>query len=311
VITDANSDEAKQAARDYFATRQSIRELLDTGERKAPMKAGAYMAVSSAGKFKLVSYDSHCAACHPLTLSPAVSEGPQGTGKNLAVPHGKQLDELEGIVAGLLQGRKPVRGPDLPPLGLPGKSPSFSGADPAKTALRALLEGKRACGECHVGTDGLDLSVSSQKIAPPNLNVQWYEHARFDHHRHREIDCQKCHSEAGPAKAHVYATAEESRQDEDLKRRDIEWRDAVRAASAGPRAGAEKVLIPGIKNCRECHTPNPTPDAVSRGLTARYDCTECHSYHHGKAPGRTALRRESPRVTSRGLDPLTLRIPPR
>jgi predicted CXXCH cytochrome family protein len=41
------------------------------------------------------------------------------------------------------------------------------------------------------------------------------------------------------------------------------------------------VLLPGIETCQQCHAP---PSRTRGG--ARYDCTECHRYHHGDAPLR-------------------------
>jgi predicted CXXCH cytochrome family protein len=41
------------------------------------------------------------------------------------------------------------------------------------------------------------------------------------------------------------------------------------------------VLLPGIETCQRCHAP---PSRTRGG--ARYDCTECHRYHHGDTPLR-------------------------
>jgi hypothetical protein len=41
------------------------------------------------------------------------------------------------------------------------------------------------------------------------------------------------------------------------------------------------VLLPGIETCVQCHAP-PTRQ---RG-GARFECTECHRYHHGDTPLR-------------------------
>jgi hypothetical protein len=41
------------------------------------------------------------------------------------------------------------------------------------------------------------------------------------------------------------------------------------------------VLLPGIETCQQCHAP---PSRTRGG--ARFDCTECHRYHHGDTPLR-------------------------
>jgi transposase-like protein len=57
-------------------------------------------------------------------------------------------------------------------------------------------------------------------------------------------------------------------------------------------------MLPGVETCRNCHAPARSEKGV---LTAgaRYECTECHLYHHpesaspatsaGARPGETAL----------------------
>jgi hypothetical protein len=125
-----------------------------------------------------------------------------------------------------------------------------------------LLEGKKNCGECHISADGTDLSVSTRTIARPEIPNVWFKHARFDHGQHdsRGITCVECHQQA---------YAYDKNQVWDQK--------GVQTAYAMTRKGAEEVMLPGISNCVQCHSPNPSRPE----LAAKHDCTECHTYHNG------------------------------
>jgi len=168
-------------------------------------------------------------------------------------------------------------------LSLPGKQGDAEAPDREKlvdrkveAGLRALLAGKRACGECHTDKEGNNLSVASTSIAKSDVPDIWFTHARFDHDKHtaepRNIDCKVCHKAAYPSgEKHLLE------------------------AYGSPRKGAEKVMIEGIENCKQCHSSSPKPEFADRGLQARQDCTECHGYHHGKSgkEGATTSRRPS------------------
>ena len=64
----------------------------------------------------------------------------------------------------------------------------------------------------------------------------------------------------------------------------------------------ENVLIPGIENCRTCHSPaTRTESGVKKG-GVRQDCVTCHRYHHGDQPlaGRGSAARAA--EARRGLE---------
>src|SRR5262249_40944593 len=86
----------------------------------------------------------------------------------------------------------------------------------------------------------------------------WYLHAKFDHVSHRAVDCRQCHKNA-------YAFETDG--------------------TANPHASTthKDVLVPGVANCRMCHSPSRTEGGLAVG-GARSDCTECHRYHHGDRP---------------------------
>src|SRR5262249_27122640 len=81
----------------------------------------------------------------------------------------------------------------------------------------------------------------------------WYAHAKFDHSKHRPYDCKQCHAAADNSVTHADG------------------------------------LGPGIQTCKQCHAPARTEAGIVVG-GSRYDCVECHRYHHGprKPPGDAA-----------------------
>jgi hypothetical protein len=248
----------EEAVQKFFAAKQDARGRLSSGELLPPRKTGKYM--------KPISYDNHCAGCHPLLFDPNV--GP--------VEHGLKLDALETELKRIYEAEYAKSPANLVTrsqsfLPLPGKR--LTAEEPSRAlivekveqAKRALLPGKRACGECHTDDKGEALTVASTSIASPDVPVIWLKHARFDHAAHdtKGIDCRVCHQEAYPS------------TEKDLL-----------AAYHLPRKGAEKVMIEGIDNCKQCHSSSPKEEFADRGWQARQDCTECHSYHQGK-PGKS------------------------
>jgi hypothetical protein len=258
---DLLSAEGQLATQNFFHDRQQKRGWFDGPESdvlRPPHKTGAYMAP--------VKFESHCAACHPLTFAPEVP----------ALKHGLQPDKLRHAVEELVEDRKLEEAIDQvlktkpAAIPLPGKLPaskSLSREGKVDLVMRSLMEGQRVCGECHVEVEGKtvsDLTIHSKEIARPNVPAEWFKHARFDHGKHQEVSCRECHPQADPYKGN-------------------QWDEkGVLAAYAMPRKGAEVVMMPTIDNCRQCHSPNPTEDAVKRNLAAKSDCTECHGYHNGK-----------------------------
>jgi serine/threonine protein kinase len=214
-----------------------------------PPKPGAYMAP--------IVYENHCASCHQLFSVRGI----------VPAPHGVQPAQLKKFFTRVYQevGTNP-KSLDSPPasfMPLPGKRPgAWTGGpvqEPVEVTMRLLLEGKRACGACHLAKDGGRVNLHTIEIARPAIPEIWLTHARFDHRAHaaRGIGCKDCHPAA-------YATRE---------------RDLLADNS---RKGAEVVLIEGIQNCRQCHASTPIPKFAERGLQARHGCSECHSYHHGR-----------------------------
>lgn len=195
-----------------------------------------------------IQFDQHCVACHEDRLKLT-------SGK---VPHGVEGIELRAAVLGAKEAKP--RQPLSPQRPIPGQP--FQALQPRElfdSAETEILLGKN-CSYCHERATAEDLPLpdgSRRDVKPPNLQAVWFPNARFDHHAHQHVTCQKCHPGAfreAPAKPPAGNTAEAD---------EAQWRDD------------NAVLIPGLANCRECHTSRTS--APHSG--ARHDCAACHRYH--------------------------------
>jgi hypothetical protein len=217
-----------------------------------------------------ITYEQHCAACHTLDLTEKIAH----------LPHKRQPAEMVVILEERLRGNPQALNPVGPRVvNLPGNKgvAGRSLDERLDIGLRMMFESKRMCAECHLAEGGGELSLPQRKpgesladyaarfpkVARPDVPETWFKHARFNHESHRDMNCLECHKEAGAG------------SDAAL------WADYNK-----PRKGAEAVMLPAIDNCRQCHSPHPEPRQVERNLAAKYDCTECHGYHNGKAPTR-------------------------
>jgi len=248
---------------------------LGTGVRQTvagglPTRApGAYMAP--------VNFEQHCKACHPLQFDDA---NPKAT-----VPHHLQPDKVREFVTSFFKSdsakpdaaaARPLANRPLPGKAAPSTDPKLTDQERVERAMRTLFIGKKTCGECHyaegeVSGSGYLTSIPNRIQVKPTAAVRdagwftqltpipeiWYTHAKFDHSKHRTVDCRDCHGAAFP------------------------FLDA-RMQQPNPSASTTHwdVMMPGIAKCRECHGPTRVQDgSVTAGV--RHECTECHVYHHG------------------------------
>lgn len=242
----------------------------ETSDRVAGSHTGAKLERSPGAYMIPITYDLHCAACHPLDVP-----GP------LAVRHGLQPPELqESLRAGYIS--RALRPQDSPKPEEPSRRiPWSQGLDPSVqdeverrvgTAERILFgPGKGTCTECHRydgladaparATDGR-IDAAKTAITPTSVPRVWFKHARFDHSAHRAIDCRSCHPGAFPEGSTPASTV------------------------------SSDVLIPQIATCVECHAPRHEVRGKAQGGTDS-SCVECHAYHNGDRPlqGRGALAR--------------------
>lgn len=201
--------------------------------------------------FEPVKMARDCQSCHALAFEPALSAR--------QVPHGSvpevlsTLREFYGYVnsSKVAIDSKPVNGPvfTVRP-GMPASAPASFVQSPGDARTRAAaaateLFEKTSCVVCHqvtrvpgpgkVGTPGADLP--QWKIAPVTASHAWMPKASFDHASHRQAPCGDCHLAAKSGKA-------------------------------------SDVLMPTIKECRDCHVGSePVVGKV------KSDCAMCHGYH--------------------------------
>jgi hypothetical protein len=227
--------------------------------------AVASSAPSSGATMLPINYDNHCRACHPLTLMP---KDPARNGALVVVPHRLQPDEVRSFLWGTYAEKftAPWRQRPANKRPLPGQAPmtageqeklrkqvvqatdeadSFLRLDAVGDAEKVLFRGKTTCGECHIYDKSRPQSSLPERIKPTNVPAIWFRSARFSHAAHHAVDCRACHTKA----------------------------DSSRVSS--------DVLLPGIAECVKCHAPAHTVDGKARG-GVRFDCTECHRYHHGE-----------------------------
>ncbi|HLJ96454.1 MAG TPA: hypothetical protein VKU02_24995 [Gemmataceae bacterium] len=237
--------------------------VLDRADLATKSMAVTSLPARAAGDLMLpIRYENHCRACHPLTFDPKSPD--------LTIPHGLQPRQVHDFLWGAYaeeelgkQERdlpKPMRRPlpgmnatEAPPgmrkeidAKLAGKMEAFLYRDKVEDADRKVFLGKQTCGECHV-SERSGAQIVPNRIVPPQVPEVWFKHAVFDHAAHRALDCLACHAQAKTS-----------------------------AVSAD-------VLLPNMDTCLQCHSPQTRRDGKIQG-GARFDCTECHRYHHGENP---------------------------
>ena len=228
-----------------------------------------------------VTFDKHCAACHDLnvgdkaTLLKANLQPFRVTHKATAEQLKDELGQkfLSQLTAAqpkaLTLEPKPGQRLDPP---IPRVAESVRAEVDRLTAetLKELLEaGTRYCQKCHVSE-----LASPTTLKKTDVHPVWLPAARFDHAKHRAMDCAGCHAEKfKPLSAPLMA------------------KDELEAPS-----------IPDIDNCRTCHAPaGKTAQGQPIG-GVRHGCVDCHTYHHGDRRGLLGaedLLRGLPRDTPR------------
>jgi predicted CXXCH cytochrome family protein len=179
-----------------------------------------------------VKYAQACAWCHPLYFDKRIEE---------AAPHDKP-EVVRAFVVKKFQeylAKNPGawRQVEQPERRLPGRPMEVRTAarspqewlEHSIADAEAMLWGK-TCKECH--SLSAPASDKPPQVAKANMLVRWMPNTEFDHEPHRMMQCNACHA------------AETSTETSD-------------------------VLMPGIKDCQQCHAPGK---AESR-------CFECHRYH--------------------------------
>jgi hypothetical protein len=213
--------------------------------------ASCHRPTQSGVGFERVSMQRDCQSCHALAFEPALSQR--------QVPHGAPSEVLSTLreFYGYVSGSKVAI--DTPPAGgpvftvrpgMPERAAASFVQGPGDARARAAaaateLFEKTSCITCHevsrvpgpgkAGTPGADLP--QWKIAPVTPSHPWMPKAGFDHAAHRQAPCADCHLAAKSSKS-------------------------------------SDVLMPTIKECRDCH--GGTEPVVGK---VKSDCAMCHGYH--------------------------------
>jgi hypothetical protein len=216
-------------------------------------KPGAYMVP--------ITYENQCQACHPLAIDAGSADRPP-----IAAPHRLQPADLHAWLrlalverylehSDVLDEFVGTSGPQLP-----GQRRSEKQRRAAELLDRQVYEAEKllyrdrqSCGECHEFRSSKAQPIAAAlapgalpqvQVMPTRVPSVWFSHASFSHLPHRALECLACHADA--------------------------YADSPRASTT-----SRDVLLPGIDNCLQCHRA-----AGSRIASARFDCTECHRYHH-------------------------------
>src|SRR6185312_4041310 len=214
--------------------------------------------------FMPITYAQQCQSCHALKFDRTALPWPDGV-----VPH----HDDSGIVAAVwnyyaakaLQGETGAAAQPAPAVSrqAAGAAPATVPPPPpkdaqawvaarAESALRdVILDDKRGCGYCHIGTGpkgafqidkiipppGAAPTTTVQIVAPVSMRIRFLPKARFDHAKHLASNCDDCHN---------------ARQSDT----------------------SADVLIPGKETCVRCH------GGENAALSTQSTCVTCHAFHH-------------------------------
>jgi hypothetical protein len=212
--------------------------------------AGAYMLP--------IVYEKHCQACHPIEGGPV---GIPLTGisiDSVKLPHRltekqieKRLDQefLSKLARLTLKppSAESSRHDRLDPRVDEDlkKLRTFDDVTNVLVAQALKQLEQNSCGKCHQSEP-----PGAWNLLPPNSPPIWYPHAKFNHSSHRALECAGCHSRQFP-------------KDE---------------------TGIELLNLPGIENCRQCHSPAHRVEVdgkIEPRGGVRHACIDCHRYHNG------------------------------
>ena len=222
----------------------------------------------NAGAYMLpIRYENQCQACHPLTIERKVVDDPKGG--YLTIPHRLNPLEIHELLANYYTAQV-ARGQvglldKAVVRPLPGKMPGVLDA-----TLRGLIDKKveRAERDLYLGKrlcaecHYFAGKTPDLHIAPTEVPTVWLQHAKFNHSAHRAVQCAECHGQAEMSTDH------------------------------------KEVLIPDRDSCIQCHAPT----TKIGGAGARFDCTECHSYHNGDHAGQGVGAASRAPTKVRGID---------
>ena len=136
----------------------------------------------------------------------------------------------------------------------------------AQDAVRAVFSKGGACYDCH--TILAPQAGNSWRVAAVDQTPRYLQKGWFDHDAHRETECADCHTAAPSSKA------------------------------------STDLLVPGLRQCRDCHVGEGGARLVKVETATESPCAMCHEYHSdgGKPwmPPRRA-RKNTAAITNKRL----------
>lgn len=111
----------------------------------------------------------------------------------------------------------------------------------AEDAVRAVFSKGGACYDCH--TIFAPQAGNKWRVMAVNQTSRFLQKGWFDHDAHRETDCADCHTAAPASKA------------------------------------ATDMLIPGLRQCRDCHVGETGARLTKVKTATESPCAMCHEYH--------------------------------
>jgi predicted CXXCH cytochrome family protein len=196
--------------------------------------------------FKPVDMEADCAMCHSLAFE-------QVGGVTRTLRHGQPAQVVADLTA-YYRATPPAR-----PLQLGGMARRRPGQyaegqvyniyfreaairpSRANEAIAAVFSKGGACYDCH--TIFAPAAGNGWRVMPVKQTEAHFSKGWFDHEAHEETKCADCHT-----------TASGSKQASDL-------------------------LIPGVKQCRDCHVGETGEALVRVKDPVRSSCAMCHEYH--------------------------------
>jgi len=127
----------------------------------------------------------------------------------------------------------------------------------AEDAVRAVFSKGGACYDCH--TIFAPAAGNNWRVMAVNQTPRFLQKGWFDHDAHRETDCADCHT-----------AAEASKTSTDF-------------------------LVPGLRQCRDCHVGEGGARLVKVETATESPCAMCHEYHSdGGKPWMPPKQRKKP-----------------
>ena len=216
-----------------------------TGQRILNCDA-CHGAEPGGAKMMPVKFETMCQDCHRLTFDLQAPDR--------EVPHGK-VPEVLYMLDDYYAGRALAGGYDeaaapavVRTRRRPGQRMSraqtreaLAWAREKSRAVGRILFIGQACGVCHLVEAMTEGSKVNWIVKPVRVAGVWLPKAKFTHNSHTTMSCESCHN----------------------------------ARQSGI---ADDVLIPGIENCRVCHT------GADHSRLIQSTCVSCHQYHIWAGP---------------------------